>query len=558
MRLLRNITIRKVLLTILALFLLLWGGVSWMAISSLGQVSQLLETSQLQKKNTSIMSHGVESYFRTAVRLFMVADLYQSGDKENARNMLKTAMDVIDISQNDLTLFQSQPQVGVSPELVNDIVQHWTSIIREMRNMAALLEQEDVEQYRYAVRTTLPPISIAFGKATEDYAERLLANDETNSRQIHQLVKVCQRVLIAALILGLLILFLTDRYLVSCLLAPLEQIKRQFQTLSSGQLHHAITDFGRNNIGQLIPYLRDMQESLIRTVTIIRDSATSIYQGSGEISAGNSDLSSRTEQQASALEETAASMEQLGATVKLNTDNVTQANKLAQEASSLANKGGHLVDDVVVTMSDITASSQKIADITSVINGIAFQTNILALNAAVEAARAGEQGRGFAVVAGEVRNLAQRSAQAAKEIGALIAESVERINNGSRQVALAGETMTGIVQSVTHVTNLMGEIASASEEQSRGIGQVAQAVTEMDSVTQQNAALVQESAAAAASLEEQARQLTESVAVFQLPGNGAVSAPRPSHPAAASPSQTLLVDKAARASKHGDHNWETF
>ncbi|MFE8146189.1 methyl-accepting chemotaxis protein [Brenneria goodwinii] len=558
MRLLRNITIRKVLLTILALFLLLWGGVSWMAISSLGQVSQLLETSQLQKKNTSIMSHGVESYFRTAVRLFMVADLYQSGDKENARNMLKTAMDVIDISQNDLTLFQSQPQVGVSPELVNDIVQHWTSIIHEMRNMAALLEQEDVEQYRYAVRTTLPPISIAFGKATEDYAERLLANDETNSRQIHQLVKVCQRVLIAALILGLLILFLTDRYLVSCLLAPLEQIKRQFQTLSSGQLHHAITDFGRNNIGQLIPYLRDMQESLIRTVTIIRDSATSIYQGSGEISAGNSDLSSRTEQQASALEETAASMEQLGATVKLNTDNVTQANKLAQEASSLANKGGHLVDDVVVTMSDITASSQKIADITSVINGIAFQTNILALNAAVEAARAGEQGRGFAVVAGEVRNLAQRSAQAAKEIGALIAESVERINNGSRQVALAGETMTGIVQSVTHVTNLMGEIASASEEQSRGIGQVAQAVTEMDSVTQQNAALVQESAAAAASLEEQARQLTESVAVFQLPGNGAVSAPRPSHPAAASPSQTLLVDKAARASKHSDHNWKTF
>ncbi|MFE8152897.1 methyl-accepting chemotaxis protein [Brenneria goodwinii] len=558
MRLLRNITIRKVLLTILALFLLLWGGVSWMAISSLGQVSQLLETSQLQKKNTSIMSHGVESYFRTAVRLFMVADLYQSGDKENARNMLKTAMDVIDISQNDLTLFQSQPQVGVSPELVNDIVQHWTSIIREMRNMAALLEQEDVEQYRYAVRTTLPPISIAFGKATEDYAERLLANDETNSRQIHQLVKVCQRVLIAALILGLLILFLTDRYLVSCLLAPLEQIKRQFQTLSSGQLHHAITDFGRNNIGQLIPYLRDMQESLIRTVTIIRDSATSIYQGSGEISAGNSDLSSRTEQQASALEETAASMEQLGATVKLNTDNVTQANKLAQEASSLANKGGHLVDDVVVTMSDITASSQKIADITSVINGIAFQTNILALNAAVEAARAGEQGRGFAVVAGEVRNLAQRSAQAAKEIGALIAESVERIKNGSRQVALAGETMTGIVQSVTHVTNLMGEIASASEEQSRGIGQVAQAVTEMDSVTQQNAALVQESAAAAASLEEQARQLTESVAVFQLPGNGAVSAPRPAHSAAASPSQTLLVDKAARASKHSDHNWKTF
>ncbi|MBJ7221305.1 MULTISPECIES: methyl-accepting chemotaxis protein [unclassified Brenneria] len=555
---LRNISIRKVLLTTLALFLLLWGGVSWLAISSLSQVSQLLETSQIQKKNSNIMSHGVESYFRTAVRLFMAADLHQSGDIEKTQGMLKGATEAINVSQNDLELFKSQPQSGVLPEQVDDIVRHWTNIITEMRNMTALLESGNIDQYRNAVRSTLPPISIEFGKATEKYTEQLSANDETNSQQIHQLVKTCQRVLIAALIIGLMMLLMTDRYLVSCLLIPLENIKKQFQTLSAGQLHHAIADFGRNNIGQLIPYLREMQESLIRTVSTIRDSASSIYQGAGEISSGNSDLSSRTEQQASALEETAASMEQLGATVKLNTDNVKQANTLAQEASGMAHKGGNIVDDVVTTMQDITASSQKIADITSVINGIAFQTNILALNAAVEAARAGEQGRGFAVVAGEVRSLAQRSAQAAKEIEELITESVSRINTGSGQVALAGETMHNIVRSVTRVTDLMGEISSASEEQSRGISQVAQAVTEMDSVTQQNASLVQESAAAAASLEDQARQLTEAVAVFQLTESGAAGDHRPS-PASPMPlPQRLPAGGALPPSKKGENNWETF
>ncbi|MCL2895133.1 methyl-accepting chemotaxis protein [Brenneria tiliae] len=558
MRSLRNITIRKVLLTTLTLFLLLWGGVSWLTLSSLGQLSELLETSQIQKKNNNIMSHGTESYFRTAVRLYMVADLHQSGEQEKAQGILKAATDALDVSQNDLALFRSQPQIGVLPQQVDDIVRYWTDVIREMRNMIALLAGGDVDQYRDVVRTTLPPISIEFGKATQTYAESLFASDEANGRQIHQLVETCQRALIAALISGLLILLLTDRYLVSCLLTPLEQIKKQFQSLSAGELHHDISDFGRNNIGQLIPYLREVQESLIRTVGTIRDSAASIYQGASEISAGNSDLSSRTEQQAAALEETAASMEQLGATVKLNTDNVTQANKLAQEASALANKGGHLVGDVVTTMNDITASSQKIADITNVIDGIAFQTNILALNAAVEAARAGEQGRGFAVVAGEVRNLAQRSAQAAKEIGGLIAESVTRINSGSKQVALAGETMTGIVQSVTRVTDLMGEISSASEEQNRGIEQVAQAVTEMDGVTQQNAALVQESAAAAASLETQARHLTQAVAVFHLPESGATGAHHPSPVKPMPLPQGLPADEALPPAKKGENNWETF
>ncbi|EMD8241393.1 methyl-accepting chemotaxis citrate transducer [Salmonella enterica] len=300
------------------------------------------------------------------------------------------------------------------------------------------------------------------------------------------------------------------------LLRPLQRIMAHIQTIADGDLTHEIEAEGRSEMGQLAAGLKTMQQSLIRTVSAVRDNADSIYTGAGEISAGSSDLSSRTEQQASALEETAASMEQLTATVRQNSDNARQATGLAKTASETARKGGRVVDNVVHTMNDIAESSEKIVDITSVIDGIAFQTNILALNAAVEAARAGEQGREFAVVAGEVRTLASRSAQAAKEIKVLIENSVSRIDTGSTQVREAGETMKEIVTAVTRVTDIMGEIASASDEQSKGIEQVAQAVSEMDSVTQQNASLVEESAAAAAALEDQANELRQAVAVFRI------------------------------------------
>lgn len=300
------------------------------------------------------------------------------------------------------------------------------------------------------------------------------------------------------------------------LIVPLNRLIGSIKHIANGDLARSIDVSGTNEMGQLAASLKHMQGELVRTVGNVRQGANAIYSGASEISAGNNDLSSRTEQQAASLEETAASMEQLTATVKQNAENARQASHLALSASETAQRGGKVVANVVQTMHEIAGSSQKIADITSVIDGIAFQTNILALNAAVEAARAGEQGRGFAVVAGEVRNLAQRSAQAAKEIKGLIEDSVNRVDIGSTLVESAGETMGDIVSAVTRVTDIMGEIASASDEQSRGIDQVGQAVSEMDRVTQQNAALVEESASAAAALEEQASMLTQAVSVFRI------------------------------------------
>lgn len=297
---------------------------------------------------------------------------------------------------------------------------------------------------------------------------------------------------------------------------PLAIIGSHFDSIAAGDLARPIAVYGRNEISAIFASLKSMQHALRTTVSDVRQGSSAMHTGISEIAMGNNDLSSRTEQQAASLAQTAASMEQLTATVGQNAENARQASGIAKSAAQTAHKGGEQTAKVASTMHEISASSQKIGDIIGVIDSIAFQTNILALNAAVEAARAGEQGRGFAVVAGEVRNLASRSAQAAKEIKGLIEESVTRVQQGSQLVDMAARTMTEIVSSVTRVNDIMGDIASASDEQRRGIEQVAQAVSQMDSVTQQNAGLVEEAAAATGQLADQADSLSACVAFFKL------------------------------------------
>ena len=330
---------------------------------------------------------------------------------------------------------------------------------------------------------------------------------------------------LVAIALGALLAFTVTRSIVR----PVQQGKEAAESIARGDLTHSIAAQGQDEMGQMLQALATMQSRLATIVGNVRHNAEGVATASAEIASGNNDLSARTEQQASALQQTAASMEQLGSTVRQNADNARTASQLAVTASTVAQQGGAVVAEVVDTMKGINDSSKKIADIISVIDGIAFQTNILALNAAVEAARAGEQGRGFAVVAGEVRSLAQRSAEAAKEIKGLIGTSVERVERGTALVDKAGTTMAEVVAAIRRVTDIVAEISAASSEQSQGVGQVGEAITQMDQTTQQNAALVEQSAAAADSLKTQAGQLVDAVAVFRLgagaAGPGAAAAP---------------------------------
>jgi methyl-accepting chemotaxis protein len=320
-----------------------------------------------------------------------------------------------------------------------------------------------------------------------------------------------------AILLGSMVAWLITRSITR----PINEAVKVAETVAAGDLTSRIDASAKDETGRLLQALKDMNESLVKIVGEVRSGTETIASASGQIASGNLDLSSRTEEQASSLEETASSMEELTSTVKQNADNARQANQLAVSASEVAGKGGMVVSQVVDTMGSIKESSKKIVDIISVIDGIAFQTNILALNAAVEAARAGEQGRGFAVVAAEVRTLAQRSAGAAKEIKSLIDDSVEKVDAGAKLVNQAGTTMDEIVDSISRVTDIMSEITAASQEQTAGIEQINQAITQMDQVTQQNASLVEEAAAASEAMQEQAKSLSRAVSVFRITGTQA-------------------------------------
>ena len=354
---------------------------------------------------------------------------------------------------------------------------------------------------------------------------------------------------VALLLAGLAVAIGLAIAFVRSITGPVAQAVRVASAVAEGDLGIEVKVQGSNELGHLMQALSDMRDRLSTVVTKVREGSEGVATASAEIASGNHDLSSRTENQASALEQTAASMEELSATVKQNADSARQANQLAMNASTVAIKGGEVVSQVVDTMKGINESSRRISDIIQVIDGIAFQTNILALNAAVEAARAGEQGRGFAVVASEVRSLAGRSADAAKEIKALINASVERVEHGTALVDNAGVTMTEVVSSIRRVTDIMGEISAASSEQSLGVSQVGEAVTQMDQVTQQNAALVEEMAAAATSLKSQAEELVQTVAVFKVNGPSSYAtrstpARTPSRPGMAAPPARKLGGSA--------------
>ncbi|WP_426192876.1 methyl-accepting chemotaxis protein [Massilia sp. DWR3-1-1] len=345
--------------------------------------------------------------------------------------------------------------------------------------------------------------------AAQEYAAALARYDQARN--------VAIVLLVAGLACGVVI----GIWLIRGIGGALAQALRVANAVAGGDLTEPIVITSNDEIGQLLMALEKMNGGLVNIVAEVRSGTDLIATASGQIAAGTLDLSSRTEEQASSLEQTAASMEELTSTVRQNADNARQANVLASTASAVAAKGGEVIDQVVGTMGDINTSSRKIVDIISVIDGIAFQTNILALNAAVEAARAGEQGRGFAVVASEVRTLAQRSAAAAKEIKTLIGDSVDRVDAGSMLVNEAGKTMREIVDSVRRVTDIMGEISSASHEQTTGIDQINQAITQMDQVTQQNAALVEQASAASEAMQDQAARLAQVVSVFKLAPAGA-------------------------------------
>ncbi len=362
-------------------------------------------------------------------------------------------------------------------------------------------------------------INPTYNKSTEAFGALQKLMSDRNIRQgkeLHQELAMLNAVVIAAIVVAILLSIGAAFYLVGAINTPLMQAVAVARRVADGDLSLQAPVKSTNEFGQLLAALRDMTASLAGIVKDVRSESEVIATASTQIAAGNMDLSSRTEQQASAIEETAASVEELTSTVRQNAENARQANELAASATQIATRGGTVVTEVVGTMGEINASARKIVDIIGVIDGIAFQTNILALNAAVEAARAGEQGRGFAVVATEVRNLAQRSASAAKEIKELIGDSVSKVDAGTRLVDQAGATMEEIVQSVRRVAGIMGEISVASAEQSSGIEQIHQAISQMDQVTQQNAALVEEAASAATSLQESAAGLADRVSVFKI------------------------------------------
>ncbi|HFF9478181.1 TPA: methyl-accepting chemotaxis protein [Serratia marcescens] len=439
------------------------------------------------------------------------ADIQQGIDE--ARGELRSADVAFNLFWETPGLTVSRPDLG---EAMKKVYLAQQAVLKQELTLLADTPQTALIERLHAMAAEKRQVRQRLDNQFADYMRATVAAHRLAVEEAEQTQKVFARLLSGTLAAILLLLVAVQRDFLRRLILPLRQIAEHLQKVGRGDLRSEIAVRNNNEIGMLFASLRTMQQELSATVQQVRDGVESINHGTHEIAVGNADLSSRTEEQASALTETAASMEQITATVRQNADNATQAAGMVNQTAGIARNGETLMASAIDKMRAINDSARQVGDITSVIDGIAFQTNILALNAAVEAARAGEQGRGFAVVAGEVRNLAQRCATSAKEISGLVDGVTGDIAAGVRLVEQAGETMNAIVGSVNQVTSLMDNISYASEEQSKGVEQVGVAVTQMDQVTQQNAALVEEVATTAVGVEEQAALLAQAVAVFKL------------------------------------------
>ena len=556
---------------LLALLIALLGGIASVRISGIGESFDLVVRDKVPKVITLFEVEGDINVVARATRNMVILSDPAEIKKEEARIVAarKTISEKLDLLTKEV---QSDSGKAVLAKVTEararylPALQKFVELVNAGKNdegKALLMGEMRVAQNAYfgALDAMIKHQDDAMDVAAKS------ATDAVSSTKWIMGVSVC-----AALVAALL----GAVWIIRAITRPLRQAVQVARAVAAGDLSSSFDSEGQNETAQLLAALQEMQTSLVRVVSEVRQGSDGVATASAEIAQADLDLSARTESQASSLEETAASMEQLSATVKQNADSARQANQLAISASSVATQGGEVVGQVVETMKGINDASRRISDIISVIDGIAFQTNILALNAAVEAARAGEQGRGFAVVASEVRSLAGRSAEAAKEIKSLISASVERVERGTALVDQAGTTMTEVVGSIRRVTDLMGEISAANNEQSLGVSQVGEAVMQMDQVTQQNAALVEEMAAAANSLQSQAEGLVKTVSVFTLPpSHGAratpgahrtakpmrVAAPkRASVPAARKPvlgATPTALSASAPAAASGD-DWESF
>jgi methyl-accepting chemotaxis protein len=495
--------------SVIAYFLLLAGGTAW----RLEMVSEATARMELSAELVQLAGHWQGDVRQNSARSLAVGyseggamlDFFKEAMVSTSRGTTET--------QNAFLAKVQDSESRKRAENVSEVRKTWLAT-RDQVN--ALKAAGDDSGAHALVRSKFVPITEDYIHSTQVLVDGEAANVLAAQQEVKEMFRQLYLVGAVLLALSVTVAVISALRVARSISRGLDTARATAQRIGAGDLSDRVGVDRKDEIGQLMQTLSTMQDSLAVVVSNVRQGSESVATASAEIAQGNHDLSARTEQQASALEETAASMEELSSTVKQNADNARQANQLAMSASSVAIKGGEVVAKVVDTMKGINESSKKISAIISVIDGIAFQTNILALNAAVEAARAGEQGRGFAVVASEVRSLAGRSADAAKEIKTLINASVERVDQGTLLVDQAGTTMSEVVGAIKRVTDLMGEISAASTEQSQGVAQVGEAVLQMDQVTQQNAALVEEMAAAASSLKSQAQDLVGTVAVFKL------------------------------------------